>query len=170
MGDGTPTQTGLTISAAGLIIIEWIYTASHPAVPVTAGEKLWVEIFNGTTAVCLWLWETAPTVAEGGAGDGMSAQDLDNDGVYEPGEERDFDLGVSLSLVPPVTECFEIVSEEVNCHPDGETFTYDVEGINLCTGATMIRESLDFQDSCIVAREKRAWPRQLLRPSAAPDS
>ena len=40
----------------------------------------------------------APTVAEGGAGDGMSAQDQDADFIYGPGEERDVDLGVSLTL------------------------------------------------------------------------
>ena len=32
--------------------------------------------------------------------------------------------------------CFDLVSEEVNCHADGETFTWTVEGFSDCTGGT----------------------------------
>ena len=38
----------------------------------------------------------------------------------------------------PSAECFAPVTEDINCHPDGETFTYTVEGVNLCTGAPMM--------------------------------
>ncbi len=31
-------------------------------------------------------------------------------------------------------ECLTILDQEVVCHPDGETFTVNVEGINACTG------------------------------------
>jgi hypothetical protein len=32
--------------------------------------------------------------------------------------------------------CFPVFDEQVTCHPDGETFTYTVQGVNSCTGAT----------------------------------
>jgi len=99
VGDGSPTQTGLTVtSSGGNVFTQWLYVASHPTVQVTAGEKLWVEIFNNTTADCIWFWETAPTMAEGGAGDGMSVVDLNANGVYELDEVQDVDFGLSLSL------------------------------------------------------------------------
>ena len=97
VGDGSPTQTGLGIISGFGFVVEWTYSVEHAPVAVTAEETLWIEIYNTTTGVCFWLWTTAPSVAEGGAGDGRSAQDLNN-GMYEPGEEQDFDLALTLSL------------------------------------------------------------------------
>ena len=36
-----------------------------------------------------------------------------------------------------VSACFTTLDEQVTCHPDGETFTVDVEGVNECTGAVI---------------------------------
>ncbi len=41
---------------------------------------------------------------------------------------------IAALQVESSTACFDVVTEEVNCHPDGETFTYTVEGVNACTG------------------------------------
>jgi hypothetical protein len=83
-GDGTTPGTvhagpfsvaAVTVATGNVIpsgigdITEWEYSASHPPVPVNAGECYWISVVNNTTESCFWLWETA------GPGDGRSAQD-----------------------------------------------------------------------------------------------
>ena len=45
---------------------------------------------------------------------------------------------VLVTTCPAVPGCLEVVSENINCHSDGTTFTWDVEAINLCTGDNML--------------------------------
>lgn len=40
---------------------QWRYTATIPAVNVTAGTCYWIEIVNNTTGACCWLWSLAGT-------------------------------------------------------------------------------------------------------------
>ncbi len=61
--------TGNVIPSGIGDITEWEYSASHPPVPVNAGECYWISVVNNTTESCFWLWETA------GPGDERSAQD-----------------------------------------------------------------------------------------------
>lgn len=78
-------------------LVEYEYTATHPAVAVTADECVWIEILNDTTGsdpTCIWLWSTAPSTLEGGIGDAVS---------WHNGVEQDFDLAfcVNVTLGPP---------------------------------------------------------------------
>jgi len=84
--------TGLT--TAGLQ--EWEFTAQlSPALNVTGGQCIWMEISNNTQADCFWLWETAPP------GNGNGAQDTDGD--YAAGDSNDFDHAwcVDIALADP---------------------------------------------------------------------
>ncbi|MHC4765445.1 MAG: hypothetical protein ACYTF2_10085 [Planctomycetota bacterium] len=84
-------QTGNLIPSDFGDMVEYGYTATHPSVPVVAGECVWIEVRNDTTGSapsCIWLWSTAPSAAEGGLGDGVSWQ---NDNL------RDFDLAFCLN-------------------------------------------------------------------------
>ncbi|MEE8459993.1 MAG: hypothetical protein V3S08_08965 [Phycisphaerales bacterium] len=80
--------------------VEYEYSATHGDVVVLAGGCVWVEVRNDTTGsdpACVWLWSTAPSLAEGGIGDALSWQnDIQND----------FDLAfcVNLPLGDP-TQC-----------------------------------------------------------------
>jgi len=38
------------------------------------------------------------------------------------------------NCMPP--PCFEVIDQQLVCHPDGTTFTFTVEGIDACTGGT----------------------------------
>ena len=85
-------------------LVEYEYSATHGDVVVLAGDCVWVEIRNDTTGsdpTCVWLWSTAPSLAEGGIGDALSWQ---ND------FENDFDLAfcVNLALGDP-TQCDLVV-------------------------------------------------------------
>ena len=72
-------------------IVEFEFSATHPDVVVPAGLCLWIEIRNDTTGsdpVCVWLWSTAPSAAEGGLGDGLS---------WQNSALNDFDLAFCLN-------------------------------------------------------------------------
>ena len=59
--DLTKLETGNTLPAAVGPLIEFAYTAEHPAVAVNAGQCYWVEIKNDTVlGSCVWLWEAGP--------------------------------------------------------------------------------------------------------------
>ncbi len=70
-----------------------------------------------------------------------SLGDLDGDGVGELAVTASWDddggpeRGAVWVLFLDGARCLQLVSEEINCHADGETFTYTVEGVNSCTGA-----------------------------------
>ncbi|MHC4080478.1 MAG: hypothetical protein ACYS15_04665 [Planctomycetota bacterium] len=73
----TKAETGNLIPSAFGDLVEYGYTATHPAVSVAAGECVWIEIQNDTTGSdpsCVWYWSTAPSAAEGGLGDAVSWQ------------------------------------------------------------------------------------------------
>jgi hypothetical protein len=61
---------------------------------VTAGECYWVRIQDASSdPQCLFLWVTAPP------GDGWAAQDLNNDGVFDPASElNEFDQAFCLNI------------------------------------------------------------------------
>ena len=61
--------TGELIASGIGDIVQYEYSATHPAVKIVAGGCYWISITNLTTGTCFWLWETAP------AGDERSAQD-----------------------------------------------------------------------------------------------
>jgi hypothetical protein len=42
------------------------------------------------------------------------------------------------TICPAVGACFTVVSEVIECHPDGTTFTYTAEGVNTCTGSVQM--------------------------------
>jgi hypothetical protein len=71
-------------------IIQYAYSANHPAVKVQSGECYWVSISNQTTGTCFWLWETAPP------GDSRAAQDNSGWGT------TDYDLAycVDIDITP----------------------------------------------------------------------
>jgi hypothetical protein len=46
--------------------------------------------------------------------------------------------GPSFQVGTEVPACFTVTGGEVNCHPDGSTFTWAVEGVNACTGANQM--------------------------------
>lgn len=68
VGAATKTATGATAGSSGFVAAEYRYEATHAAVPVLAGECLWIEIVNETSGSCFWLWST------GDAGDARSVQ------------------------------------------------------------------------------------------------
>ncbi len=82
-------QTGNVLVAGSIVVNEWQFEATHPPVPVSAGECVWVEISNNTTGTCFWLWDTAP------AGDNRSAQTDASGSTYAP---TDYDLAVCLDV------------------------------------------------------------------------
>ena len=71
-------------------IVQYEYTAEHPAVDVLAGQCYWISVVNQTSGTCFWLWETAP------GGDLRSAQ---NNGGWGP---SDYDLAfcVNIDIAP----------------------------------------------------------------------
>jgi hypothetical protein len=93
-GPFSVTPTKATTGNIVLFLAEWQFEATHAAVPVSAGECVWMEISNGTTATCFWLWDTAP------AGDNRSAQSTA--GVYAP---TDFDLAFCVDVGITVDGC-----------------------------------------------------------------
>ncbi|MHC5006876.1 MAG: hypothetical protein ACYTGF_05900 [Planctomycetota bacterium] len=71
------SETGNLIPSGFGNLVEYGYTATHPDVPVAAGECVWIAIQNDTTdsdPTCIWLWSTAPSMGEGGLGDAVSWQ------------------------------------------------------------------------------------------------
>lgn len=75
--DATLTVMGPVITGemvAGLVP-EYAFTATHPSVPVVAGQCYWVEISNDT-GTCTWSWEVSAQ------GDDWAMQD--GDGVNPP--------------------------------------------------------------------------------------
>ena len=98
-----PTGTGTMIAGA---LPEYAFSATHAAVPLTAGQCYWVVISNLPAADCYWFWELGAT------GNGHVIQD--GDGVNSPdgfslGEAMEVDmalcldvaLGDSTACVPP---------------------------------------------------------------------
>lgn len=80
----TKALTGETL---GGILFEWEFEATHPPVPVTAGECYWIEISNDTTGTtCFSFWEA------GAPGDGHVAIDVGN------GFSADFSSDVAICL------------------------------------------------------------------------
>jgi hypothetical protein len=96
-------ETGNMIPSAFGELTEYGYTATHPDVPVAAGECVWIAIRNDTSGsdpTCIWLWSTAPSAAEGGLGDAVSWQF----GAAEPLNDFDLSFCVNEPLGDP-TEC-----------------------------------------------------------------
>jgi hypothetical protein len=88
-----PFEVSASVNATGDVIpssigdiVQYEYSASHPAVDVQSGECYWISISNQTTASCFWLWETAPP------GDSRSAQDNAGWG------ESDYDLAFCVDI------------------------------------------------------------------------
>ncbi len=101
----TKTPTGNVLGAA--MAAEFQYIATHPAVPVVAGDCCWLEIVNNTTGNCFWLWVTSPT------GDGLSEQHVQDpaDGLLPtdyacPADDNAFDQAFCLNLRIGPTGCF----------------------------------------------------------------
>ena len=91
-------ETGNLIPSAFGDLAEFAFTATHPDVIVEPGECLWIQIANdtaGSDPPCVWLWSTAPSLGEGGVGDGLS---------WQSGTQHDFDFAfcVSAPLGDPV--------------------------------------------------------------------
>jgi|GEM_PF-1662912 len=114
-------ETGCTLSGGGITIAEWQFEASHPAVAVTAGECLWIEIVNNTTGTCFWLWDTTPD------GDGRSAQSTPPPNFAQ----TDYDMAFCLDIATnPVPACGPPPATNDNC-PDADvvvglgTFPFD---------------------------------------------
>ena len=86
--------TGNVIPSGVGDLIEFVYTASHPAVGVDPGQCVWVAVQNDTSGtpqpLCVWLWSTAPSAGEGGQGDGHSHQS------GAPNPVNDFDLAFCI--------------------------------------------------------------------------
>jgi hypothetical protein len=96
-------ETGNMIPSAFGELTEYGYTATHPDVPVAAGECVWIAIRNDTSGsdpTCIWLWSTAPSAAEGGLGDAVSWQF----GAAEPLNDFDLSFCVNEPLGDP-TQC-----------------------------------------------------------------
>jgi hypothetical protein len=71
---------------------EWEYRATHPVLAVTAGNCMWFEVTNNSGfTTCRWFWETAAP------GDALSVQDINQNGIYQAGEENDFDLSFCVT-------------------------------------------------------------------------
>jgi probable HAF family extracellular repeat protein len=84
---------------------EWQFAASHPPVPVTAGECLWVSITNNTTGSCFWLWSTSPD------GDGRSSQAV----PYPAWGQTDYDLTFCVDVsIEPVPGCVQQLYELID--------------------------------------------------------
>ena len=88
-----PFEVSASVNATGDVIpssigdiVQYEYSASHPAVNVESGSCYWISISNQTTATCFWLWETAPP------GDSRSAQDNGGWG------ESDYDLAFCVDI------------------------------------------------------------------------
>jgi hypothetical protein len=96
-------ETGNIVPSAFGDLIEYGYTATHPDVPVAAGECVWIGIRNDTTGsdpTCIWLWSTAPSLGEGGLGDAVSWQM----GASDPFNDFDLAFCINEPLGDP-TEC-----------------------------------------------------------------
>ncbi|MCG8406915.1 MAG: hypothetical protein MI923_17090 [Phycisphaerales bacterium] len=109
------SATGDTLGGAGSN--EWVFTAQHAAVPVTAGECCWIEIVNGLQGSCSWLWETSPI------GDARSVQHTQGQGqagvfptVYScPDDDSNFDLAFCLNLRITDNGCSETTTSIGRC-------------------------------------------------------
>lgn len=90
----TPTVAATGNMVGSTPLAEYEYTATHPAVNLAIGRCYWIQIQNNTAeGNCFWLWETAPP------GDGRSAQDVDDDGIFDPiGEANDYDQAFCLNI------------------------------------------------------------------------
>ena len=88
---GVPT--GEVIPSGIGDIIQYTYSAMHPAVTANQDACYWISIVNNTTETCFWLWETAP------AGDARSAQD--NAGW----NANDFDLSFCINIDTAADGC-----------------------------------------------------------------
>ncbi len=100
-------------------LIEYEYSATHGGVGLPAGTCVWVEIRNDTTGSvpnCVWLWSTAPSLAEGGIGDELS---------WQNSIENDFDLAVCVNLA---------LGDPMQCHLDIDPAC--VDAVNPCSEAS----------------------------------
>ncbi|MHC4610085.1 MAG: DUF3466 family protein, partial [Planctomycetota bacterium] len=96
----TLTDKFLTGCNLGGILDEWQFSGTHPPVPVSAGECLWVRIVNNTTGDCFWLWNTSPD------GDGHSTQN------FLP---NDFDQAFCVDVpIEPVPGCVQPAYELID--------------------------------------------------------
>ena len=83
--------TGNVMPSAIGPLNEYQYTATHPAVAVTANVKYWIQISNSTSGNCFWFWSTAP-------GDGIAhLQDPIGSG-YSSTTATDYDMAFCLDL------------------------------------------------------------------------
>ncbi len=124
----TKAATGNVVSTVFGDLAEYEYTATHPAVPVNAGQCLWVEITNDSTGsdpTCVWLWSTAPSLAEGGVGDAVSWQgQFENDFdlafcVDQPlGDPESCDFPIDPGCAGATNDCDSETSPDPGCADD----------------------------------------------------
>ena len=87
----------------------------------------------------------APLGSGLGGGDGANGMIVE-DGDLIVGGEFNTAGGMEadkLARWGVVCPCFAVVSEEITCHPDGTTFTLNVEGMSACTGDTVMATFTD---------------------------
>ncbi|MFQ5461549.1 MAG: hypothetical protein ACE5E5_02875 [Phycisphaerae bacterium] len=131
---GTLTVTGPV--ATGNLVAgfapEYIFSATHAAVPVTPGQCYWVEISNTLDAVaapgCVWFWERGGVDPGGVTGDQRGFQDGPPVDGYGLEDLNTLDHALCLSVpLAPAGACYPAPPANDDCAnsiaiADGTTF------------------------------------------------
>lgn len=103
-----PSPTGVTIASN---LTEYEYSATHAALPVSAGQCYWIEISNGIPG-CSWFWEVGINQNQRAFQDGLA----DLPGVYEPAEAILDDMAFCLNRpLGPTFGCLPSPPANNNC-------------------------------------------------------
>ncbi len=118
----TPTKTDTGKQIVGLLNL-FQYTASHPNVPLQAGQCTWVRVLNNTTADCVWLWGVAEP------GDLLSH--VNNDGVEIV---TDVDRAFCVNLDMNTDGCESAIAFGACCNGEVCTITSELNCNGLFAG------------------------------------
>lgn len=95
----TRGRTGRTIMGD---VREYQYSATHPAVSLTAGECYWIEIVNKLNSDCAWHWEESRSQNRRAAQQALSPA---MQGPYHPSDAILADLAWAVPVALSTTTC-----------------------------------------------------------------